>query len=364
VLCQILCVHTAPLVHTVRRGYPAARGSTRAPGAPSTKMKKGMPIREAYRKAGMKPEELDWEAMGMDIRTCGRELAVRPRKGLLSNQPVTVGPKDLLRAMGYSEYGYPLAMKRWEPGMKEGCHPHWVHPDGHEAPRCRYKIPMVCETGNEVTPYVGCEKYEDMGAVVRFTSPYVFVQAEQKWFRLTGGHPSELLKDMTVRHFAHVLRMVYEAGTINSSHGWIRKYPMEAHDLLPQMYYRGTEEHAPAFCRLYPGGRGYNDILSFDARKAEFSPEELEKKAKADRLKREMAIKQEKVRELERLELLKNITGEAKSEDENFRRGLRKTELDEQTKHFEEILVKQQTDDIMKQAQSRMLERMRVELED
>ena len=72
--------------------------------------------------------------------------------------------------------------------------------------------------------------------------------------------------------------MVYEAGTINSSHGWIRKYPMEAHDLLPQLYYRGSEEHAPATCRLYPGGRGYNDILSFDARKAEFSPEELEKK--------------------------------------------------------------------------------------
>ena len=44
----------------------------------------------------------------------------------------------------------------------------------------------------------GCEKYEDMGAVVKFTCPYVFVHAEQKWFRLTGGHPSEQLRDMTV----------------------------------------------------------------------------------------------------------------------------------------------------------------------
>lgn len=61
---------------------------------------------------------------------------------------------------------------------------------------------------------------------------------------------------LQVRHFAHVLRMVYEAGTINSAHGWIRKYPMEAHDLLPQLYYRGAEEHAPGYCRYYPAGRG------------------------------------------------------------------------------------------------------------
>jgi hypothetical protein len=48
---------------------------------------------------------------------------------------------------------------------------------------------------------LGCEKYEDMGAVVKFTCPYVFVHAEQKWFRLTGGHPSEQLSNMTVRLF-------------------------------------------------------------------------------------------------------------------------------------------------------------------
>ena len=44
------------------------------------RMKKGMPMREAYRKAGLKPEEMDWEAMGMDVRTCGKELAIRPSK--------------------------------------------------------------------------------------------------------------------------------------------------------------------------------------------------------------------------------------------------------------------------------------------
>ena len=158
--------------------------------------------------------------------------------------------------------------------------------------------------------------------------------------------------------------MVYEAGTIHASHGWVRKYPMEAHDLLPQLYYRGNEEHAPAFNRLYPPGRGYNDILCFDARKAEFSPEELEKRAKQERLAKEAANARDKVAALERLELLKNLTGESKQEDDDFRRSLRKKELDEDTAKLNDILIKRQRDDMMMQAQSRMLERMRVDLED
>jgi hypothetical protein len=44
------------------------------------RMKKGMPMREAYRKAGLPPEDMDWEAMGMDIKTCGRELTIRPAR--------------------------------------------------------------------------------------------------------------------------------------------------------------------------------------------------------------------------------------------------------------------------------------------
>jgi len=43
-------------------------------------MKRGMPMREAYRKAGVKPEEMDWASMGMDIKTCAKEMNVRPRK--------------------------------------------------------------------------------------------------------------------------------------------------------------------------------------------------------------------------------------------------------------------------------------------
>ena len=158
--------------------------------------------------------------------------------------------------------------------------------------------------------------------------------------------------------------MVYESGTINSNHGWVRQYPMDAHDVLPQLYYRGSEEHAPAFCRYYPAGRGYNDILSFDARKAECSPEELEKRSKAERLAKEMAIRNEKVRNLERTQLLKNLIGDAKKEDENFRRSLRKQELDGESKKMEEAMLKRQRGDMLMQAQSRMLERMRVELED
>ena len=66
-----------------------------------------------------------------------------------------------------------------------------------------------------------------------------------------------------VRHFSHLLGMVYEAHTINASHGWIRKYPMEAHDLLPQLYYRGAQEHGPAYCRYYPAGRGTEFVTAF-----------------------------------------------------------------------------------------------------
>ena len=44
----------------------------------------------------------------------------------------------------------------------------------------------------------GCEKVEDMGPVVRFTCPYVYIEGEKQWFRLTGGNPSEILKDITV----------------------------------------------------------------------------------------------------------------------------------------------------------------------
>ncbi|MGB1603651.1 MAG: hypothetical protein ACPIOQ_63560, partial [Promethearchaeia archaeon] len=111
-------------------------------------------------------------------------------------------------------------------------------------------------------------------------------------------------------------------------------------------------------------GRGYNDILCFDARKAEFSPEELEKRAKQERLAKEAANARDKVAALERLELLKNLTGESKQEDDDFRRSLRKKELDEDTAKLNDILIKRQRDDMMMQAQSRMLERMRVDLED
>ena len=39
------------------------------------------------------------------------------------NGTFRVGPKDLLRAMGYTEYGYPIKMQKWDPGAREGCHP-------------------------------------------------------------------------------------------------------------------------------------------------------------------------------------------------------------------------------------------------
>ena len=86
-----------------------------------------------------------------------------------------MGPKDLLRAMGYTELGKQLPPGRWKPGDKEDDTPCWVKPDGRLAPLCPYPIPMVAGTGNAVTPFVGCERFEDLGPVVRFFQPYVFI---------------------------------------------------------------------------------------------------------------------------------------------------------------------------------------------
>ena len=44
--------------------------------------------------------------------------------------------------------------------------------------------------------------------------------------------------------------------------------------------------HAPAWVEYYKPGRSYNDIEAFDARKAEFSPEEIEKKKRAEQRQR------------------------------------------------------------------------------
>ena len=49
-------------------------------------------MREAYSKAGLPPEDMDWEAMGMDIKTCGRELAIRPAKCASPPPPRPRGP--------------------------------------------------------------------------------------------------------------------------------------------------------------------------------------------------------------------------------------------------------------------------------
>ena len=50
------------------------------------------------------------------------------------------------------------------------------------------------------------------------------------------------------------------------------------------------QEHSPSYSIYYLAGRSYNDILSFDARKAEFSPEELAKKKREEQRAKEVAI--------------------------------------------------------------------------
>jgi len=67
---------------------------------------------------------------------------------------VPVGPKDLLRAMGYNHLGKQLKPAAWKPGDKDDDSPGWVKADGKSAPLCLYNIPFVTLTGNFVTPYV------------------------------------------------------------------------------------------------------------------------------------------------------------------------------------------------------------------
>ena len=61
-----------------------------------------------------------------------------------------VGPRDLLKAMGYSESGYLLPLKYWKPGLKEGNHPCWLEEGDEKVPKCAHRIPYVTATGNSV----------------------------------------------------------------------------------------------------------------------------------------------------------------------------------------------------------------------
>ncbi len=55
--------------------------------------------------------------------------------------------------------------------------------------------------------------------------------------RLTGGNDECGL--MGIRHFALILRMNYEEGSLKADGSWQRYYPITAHNLLEQVYYRG-----------------------------------------------------------------------------------------------------------------------------
>jgi len=54
----------------------------------------------------------------------------------------------------------------------------------------------------------------------------------------------------------------------------------------------------------------------------------------------------------------------AKQEDEDFRKSLRNKQLDEESKKIEEAMKKRDQREMMQMAQAKMLERMRMELED
>mmetsp|Transcript_20910 Transcript_20910/g.52510 ORF Transcript_20910/g.52510 Transcript_20910/m.52510 type:complete len:327 (+) Transcript_20910:125-1105(+) len=310
----------------------------------------GMSIRQAYKKAGVKWEDVDFMSMGIDNESLAKKMVVRPRKGLISGKQVPVGPKDLLRALGYSEYGHLLPVQKWTPGEKHYDFPQWVKPDGKEAPLCSYAIPFVCPTGNEVTPYVGCEKFDDLGPTIRFYLPYVYLESTEQWYRLTGGTDKEI-GVMGVRHFALILRMGYEEGSLKADGEWRRHYPITAHNQLEQLYYRGLELHAPAATVYYKKGKSFNDVQYFDARKDEFSAEEMDKKKRLetrDKMRQEMAAK---AREVEKQNMLEELAKEAEMEDMKMKRKLKDKSREAEDKRLDEMeatRLKEEKDNKMK----------------
>uniref|UniRef100_A0A7S0QSG8 Uncharacterized protein n=1 Tax=Cryptomonas curvata TaxID=233186 RepID=A0A7S0QSG8_9CRYP len=85
--------------------------------------------------------------------------------------------------MGYTPEGHQLPIPTWNPGIKSNAFPNWIKADGIKAPKCFHDINFVYATGNDVTPFIGFEKWEDIGISVRFFLPYVYINQEKKWFR-------------------------------------------------------------------------------------------------------------------------------------------------------------------------------------
>mmetsp|Transcript_38289 Transcript_38289/g.90556 ORF Transcript_38289/g.90556 Transcript_38289/m.90556 type:complete len:328 (+) Transcript_38289:100-1083(+) len=326
-------------------------------------MKSGMSIKMAYKKEGVNSDDIDWQEIGMDAESIAKTMLIRPKHNM-SGRAVPVGPKDLLRAMGYNELGRQLTPAVWKPGDKDDDSPGWVKADGKQAPLCHYAIPYVTATENAVTPYIGCEKYEDLGPLVRFFHPFVFIAEEKTWYRLTGGTPSEETGVLTVKHFAHVLRMTYEANTIVCNNGWVRKYPMAAHDKLGQLYYSGLEEHAPSYTAYYKAGKSHNDIVSFDCRKMEFGPEQLERARKREIREKAIKIASEKARAQEKKNLMKELSSHMRDEDDEFQRKLRREQLARQHEEMEIAVAKKDQMEAMRMSQSAMFEKLRMEQED
>mmetsp|Transcript_28307 Transcript_28307/g.70067 ORF Transcript_28307/g.70067 Transcript_28307/m.70067 type:complete len:327 (-) Transcript_28307:96-1076(-) len=317
----------------------------------------GTSVRQAYRRAGIKYEDVDHVGLGLDNETCAKSLLIRPKKSLVTRKPQQVGPRDLLRAMGYTEMGFVLPVQKWEPGEKSYDFPQWVKADGVDAPVCPYSIPWVCPTSNDVTPYVGCEHWEDMGQTIRFYLPYVYIKAAGAWFRLTGGTEDECGL-MGVRHFALILRMRYEEGSMKADGEWRRHYPLTPFNQLEQLYFRGLELHAPAWTVYYKRGKGYNDIQHFDARKDEFSADMLKKKKMQEAREKIRADMAAKALQVERQNLLQELAQEAADDDVAMKAKFKEKEEAEAAKEMDKVERKKNAEAAMRKLQGEMLTKM------
>eukprot|EP00291_Cryptomonas_curvata_P017269 CAMPEP_0172160634 /NCGR_PEP_ID=MMETSP1050-20130122/5666_1 /TAXON_ID=233186 /ORGANISM="Cryptomonas curvata, Strain CCAP979/52" /LENGTH=158 /DNA_ID=CAMNT_0012830417 /DNA_START=684 /DNA_END=1160 /DNA_ORIENTATION=- len=158
--------------------------------------------------------------------------------------------------------------------------------------------------------------------------------------------------------------MTLEENSIKYKFGWARKYPQTAHDLLGQVYFRGREIHAPAWTEYYKPGRSYNDIESFDVRKAEFSVEEMERKKRAEHRERLAKAALARVADLERRTILEEYARGVVSENDEFRRKLRDDQLREQTQDLERAMARAEEEGQMRIAMSKAMEKARIMVDD
>ena len=132
-----------------------------------------------------------------------------------------------------------------------------------------YNIPYVFKSRieNEITSYVGCEKYEIINDnQIKIYLPYVYILQTKQWYRTHGGTSTNVNGKKACNHIAYILKLEYITITPGGVYG--QRFSDEATKKLPQMYYSGYRDggsiEKPKLILTYmPKGRSSNDLPWF-----------------------------------------------------------------------------------------------------